>query len=164
MLPQARCKPLGRILFRPAAKVHRIEPHSPDFVNSGRHRRGPLVGEEVTVPAVFDDVQDAAAGTRTLFVNGVQVASGAAQAGDGMGALWIGGAETTAEFFAGKIDDVRIYRAPLSSATLSALTEARVTLNGTGGNDIWTVRVSADDSKYEFFNNATATGTPAPHA
>jgi hypothetical protein len=59
-------------------------------------------------------VQDGAEGTRTLYVNGAQVAStSAAQASDGNGPLWIGQGNADLEAFAGGVDDVRIYNRAL---------------------------------------------------
>jgi hypothetical protein len=55
-------------------------------------------------------VQDGAAGTRTLYVDGIKVASGpGAQAADGSGALWIGQGDADEEAFAGNLDEVRVY-------------------------------------------------------
>ncbi|MEA2733766.1 MAG: hypothetical protein QOE14_217, partial [Humisphaera sp.] len=95
-------------------------------------------------------VQDAATNTRKLFINGLEVASAAAQAGDGAGALWIGAAETVSEFFAGKIDDVRIYDRALVAAHVAALANPHVALTGTAAADLWTVRLGAAGDVYEF--------------
>ena len=55
-------------------------------------------------------VQDGAARTRTLYVNGVQVANAQIIApADGTGTIWIGQANADNEAFNGNIDDVRIY-------------------------------------------------------
>jgi large repetitive protein len=67
-------------------------------------------------------VQDGVAKTRTLYVNGVQVATAeSTQTGDGSGALWIGQGNADQEGFAGIIDDVRIYNRPLSAADVTKL-------------------------------------------
>ena len=59
-------------------------------------------------------VQDGAARTRTLYVDGVQVASTQNIApADGVGTIWIGQANADSEAFAGNIDDVRIYNRAL---------------------------------------------------
>ena len=106
-------------------------------------------------------VQDGTAGTRKLYVNGVQVTSGAAQAGNGTGALWFGGAEGTSEFFPGKIDEVRVYRRALPASYVSSLANDFVILAGDGGDDAWTVRLSVDGANYEFFDGIV-TGAAAP--
>jgi ELWxxDGT repeat protein len=106
-------------------------------------------------------VQNGVANTRKLYVNGVEVASGAAQAANGTGSLWFGGAETVSEFFAGKIDDVRLYGRALASTELAAFANPKVVLQGTAGADLWTVRLDSAGDAYEFFNNATASGSPA---
>src|SRR5262249_34864745 len=56
-------------------------------------------------------VQDGVAGTRQLFVNGAPVDSDVAQAANGAGQLWMGGAASVSEYFAGAIDEVRISNA-----------------------------------------------------
>jgi len=67
-------------------------------------------------------VQDGAAGTRTLYVNGAQVAAtSTAQASDGSGPLWIGQGNADTEGFAGFIDDVRIYNRALSADDVKKL-------------------------------------------
>ncbi|MEO6434135.1 MAG: LamG-like jellyroll fold domain-containing protein, partial [Tepidisphaeraceae bacterium] len=103
-------------------------------------------------------VQDGAAGTRALYVNGILVGSGAAQAASGVGAMWIGGAESMNEFFAGRIDDIRLAGRAVPAAELAALADPRVTLAGSGGDDQWTVRLSSDGERYEFFVNVLASG------
>jgi len=64
-------------------------------------------------------VQDAS-GNRRLHVNGKAVASGKAQAGDGPGAFWLGGAGGVDEFFPGAIGEVRLYRRALDDAEIAA--------------------------------------------
>jgi hypothetical protein len=67
-------------------------------------------------------VQDGVAGTRTLYVNGVQVASGpAAQAADGTGPLWIGQGNADMEGFAGNLDEVRVYNRALGADDVKKL-------------------------------------------
>ena len=103
-------------------------------------------------------VQDGVAGTRSLYVDGVLAASGAAQAGDGAGALWFANGASVSQPFNGSIDDVRIYNRALSSAEVQTLANttwsdvdvgsvglpgsATYPLNGTftvngSGADIW---------------------------
>jgi hypothetical protein len=65
-------------------------------------------------------VQDGAAGTRRLYVNGVLAVSGAAQAANGAGQLWMGGAESVTEFFAGVLDEVRISNVARSADWVAA--------------------------------------------
>ena len=60
--------------------------------------------------------------TMRLFVNGVQVAS-MPQTGSiapSASPLWIGGDSPYGEYFAGRIDEVRVYRAALSQAEIQA--------------------------------------------
>ena len=57
-------------------------------------------------------VQDGAAGTRNLYVDGSLAATGASYDANGTGPLWIGGAASVSEFFAGLIDDVMRGRRP----------------------------------------------------
>jgi fibronectin type 3 domain-containing protein len=62
-------------------------------------------------------VQDGAAGTRGLYVNGVLVASGSAQAADGAGDLWMGqqNVDGNVESFIGLLDEIRLYNIALTS-------------------------------------------------
>ncbi len=64
-------------------------------------------------------VQDGAAGTRTLYVDGVAVASGVAQAANGTGNLWFGG-DPVGEFFNGEISSVAIWNIALSAGQIAA--------------------------------------------
>ena len=70
-------------------------------------------------------VQDGAANTRKLYVNGALVGSGAAQAADGSGALWIGqgnpGTGVAIESFAGIVDEVRVYNRALTATEIPTL-------------------------------------------
>ena len=68
-------------------------------------------------------VQDGSDGTRTLFVDGVVVALGDAQDGDGVGDLWIGGSNSVSENFDGRIDSVRIWSVALSADQIRAADE-----------------------------------------
>ena len=61
--------------------------------------------------------------TLRLFVNGVQAAANAERSGPltpGDGALTIGGNEMWQEWFAGRIDEVRVYDRPLTAAEVAA--------------------------------------------
>lgn len=66
-------------------------------------------------------VQDGSAGTRTLYVNGVSVGTGAAQAADGSGNLWMGQANGVTNPFPGNIDEVRLYNRALSVGEITTL-------------------------------------------
>jgi autotransporter-associated beta strand protein len=68
-------------------------------------------------------VQDATAGTRELYVDGRLTASGAAQNGNGAGAIRIAAlpGTTPTEFLNGTIDDVRIYNQALAQTDISLL-------------------------------------------
>jgi regulation of enolase protein 1 (concanavalin A-like superfamily) len=68
-------------------------------------------------------VQDGAAGTRSLFVDGVRVATGAAQAADGTGELVFGAADGVNERFSGSLEDVRIYDRPLAASEVATLAQ-----------------------------------------
>ena len=84
-----------------------------------------LTGTSVTVGwHQLSLVQNASANTRVLYVDGVQVVSGAAQTGNGTGDLWIGGAQSVSEYFNGTIDDVRVYDIALSAAQVQSLAAA----------------------------------------
>ena len=83
---------------------------------------GNLFGSQVT--AGWHDVavvQDGSAGTRTLYVDGVSVATGAAEEASGPGNLWVGGAAGVSEFLTGSVDDVRVYSRALTTSDLTAL-------------------------------------------
>jgi large repetitive protein len=66
-------------------------------------------------------VQDATAGTRSLYVNGVLQTSGPAQAADGAGDLWMGNQNVTGnvEGYEGLIDEVRIYNTALTPSSIT---------------------------------------------
>lgn len=90
--------------------------------------RGP--GGDVVGPAVTQSawahvamVQDGTAKTRTLYVNGKAVASGAAQAADGAGALWMGqqNLSGTPDSFPGMLDEVRLYSRALAVGEITNL-------------------------------------------
>ena len=84
--------------------------------------RGP--GGDVVGPAVTQGawthiaaVQDGGAGTRTLYINGVAVATGTAQAADGAGAFWMAQQNVSGnvEGFPGTLDEVRVYNRALGA-------------------------------------------------
>jgi putative membrane-bound dehydrogenase-like protein len=82
-------------------------------------------GKNLSGPAAFEGWQHVcgvqSAGKRRLYVNGHLEGTGDAAAGDGPGALWIGGAASTKEFLAASIGGLRIYRRALSAAEVSFL-------------------------------------------
>ena len=85
---------------------------------------GALEGTSTIVRNVWTHVAvvpDGRANIRKLYVNGALEATGIAAPGDGTGPLWIGGGASTALWFQGKIDDVRIFERALSSAEISGL-------------------------------------------
>jgi len=104
-------------------------------------------------------VQDGADNSRMLYVNGVPVAAGLAQAADGAGALWIGNAEGTDNFYAafGTIDDVRLYDRALSHDYMAALANPHVNLAATASDDAWTVRLNTAGDQVEFLSDTSAT-------
>ena len=73
-------------------------------------------------------VQDGVAGTRTLYLDGVAVASGGAQDGNGPGDLWIGSSNSAYENFAGEVGPVAIWSVALSADRVTA--GMTVTLTG----------------------------------
>ena len=79
---------------------------------------GPTATETWTHVAV---VQNGAAGTRTLYINGAAVATGAAQAANGAGDFWIGQANSVEQAFPGSIDEVRLYNAALTATQIQGL-------------------------------------------
>jgi hypothetical protein len=80
-----------------------------------------LPGPAVTVGRHFLAlVQDASAGTRTLYVDGVNVADAAAQAGDGTGDLWIGGSPSVGEFSSFTIESLQIWSEARSAGQILA--------------------------------------------
>jgi autotransporter-associated beta strand protein len=79
---------------------------------------GPTATQNWTHVAV---VQDGAAGTRTLYINGVAVATGAAQAANGAGDFWIGQANSVEQPFAGTVDEVRLYNVALTATQIQGL-------------------------------------------
>ena len=69
-------------------------------------------------------VQDGAAGTRKLYINGaLQATAGTAQAADGAGALWMGqqNVSGTPDSFPGIIDEVRLYNRALPATEITTL-------------------------------------------
>jgi fibronectin type 3 domain-containing protein len=100
------------------------------FINAAnnwvvRGPNGDLVGP-AAVQGVWTHVaavQDGAAGTRSLYVNGALVATGATQAADGAGPLVIGQASATGSTlgYEGIIDEVRLYNIALPPGGITAL-------------------------------------------
>ena len=68
-------------------------------------------------------VQDSTAGTRALYVNGVKVGSGVAQAGDGTGPLWMGKQNSSSlpDILAGDMDELRVYNRALAATELPGI-------------------------------------------
>jgi hypothetical protein len=69
-------------------------------------------------------VQDGVLGVRSLYVNGVLVATGAAQDGSGAGDLWIAQQNlllTAPDSYPGAIDEVRVYNIPLTATQITTL-------------------------------------------
>jgi len=107
-------------------------------------------------------VQDGTAGTRTLYVDGNPVASGAAQAANGNGELVFAEADGVNERFSGIIDDVRIYNRALAPAEVQTLAQTTWSdsdigsVGSTGSatiyNGLFTINGSGDD----IWNNADA--------
>ena len=73
-------------------------------------------------------VQDGAAGKRYLYINGALAASGAAQAADGTGDLFLARQNVTGniEGFPGTLDEVRFYSRALAQSELSNLMGAPI--------------------------------------
>jgi hypothetical protein len=86
---------------------------------------GDVVGSAATtgVWAHVAVVQDGTAGTRKIYVNGVLQATGAAQAADGAGALWMGqqNVYSALDSFPGVIDEVRLYNRALAATEITTL-------------------------------------------
>src|SRR5581483_3335737 len=67
-------------------------------------------------------VQDGAAKTRTLYLDGKPIAHGPAADASASGELWIGGAKNDEEQYVdGTVDDVRLYNRPLSEPEIDQL-------------------------------------------
>jgi hypothetical protein len=96
-------------------------------------------------------VQNGTAGTRTLYVNGTAVATGKAQAANGSGDLWIGGAQGESEYFPGVIDDVRIYNVALSAAQVGDVFTA-------GGGSTASTNLTAGPMATLTANNVSSAG------
>ncbi len=90
-------------------------------------------------------VQDGTAGTRKLYINGTLVASGAAQAADGSGALYMARQNITGniEGFPGTLDEMRVYSRALAQSELSNLMGPPVL----GGQSVQAQGVSGSFSK-----------------
>ena len=100
------------------------------WINAGNQWvfRGP--GGDIVGPAVTQGawthvavVQDGVAGTRTLYVNGTAQGTGAAQAGDGAGSLWMAQQNISGNFesFPGTLDEVRLYNRALAATEITNL-------------------------------------------
>ena len=90
--------------------------------------RGP--GGDIVGPAVTQGawthvavVQNGAAGTRSLYINGSLAATGAAQAADGAGDMWVAQQNITGTFnsFPGTIDEIRLYNRALAASEITNL-------------------------------------------
>jgi inosine-uridine nucleoside N-ribohydrolase len=66
-------------------------------------------------------VQNGPGNQRLIYVDGAQNASGTAYGSSSVSELWIGGAKSVAEYFSGKIDEVRFYNYALSVAEIQSL-------------------------------------------
>jgi len=101
------------------------------YINANNQWVGRGSGGDIVGPTAIQDtwahvalVQDGVAGTRTLYVNAVPVATGPAQAANGAGALWMGQQNqllTQPDSFPGYIDDVRVYNRALSATDIAGL-------------------------------------------
>jgi len=91
-------------------------------------------------------VQNAAAGTRTLYVDGVAVGTGTgtAQAANGNGELVFAEADTVSEAYSGIIDDVRIYNQALAASQIATLAQTTWT-----DSDIGSVGIAGSATIYE---------------
>jgi len=101
------------------------------YINSANQWvfRGP--GGDIVGPAVVQGawthvaaVQDGVLGTRSLYVNGVLVATGVAQAADGAGDLWIGQQNQPSTFpdsYPGQVDEIRLYNIPVPPSQITNL-------------------------------------------
>ena len=69
-------------------------------------------------------VQDAEAGQRRIYVNGILENIGTSRDSSGPGDLLFGSADSVNEFFAGAIDEVRIYDRALTDSQILALADA----------------------------------------
>jgi hypothetical protein len=80
-----------------------------------------VFGPQVTLGEHFVAMtQDLSTSYRSLFVDGVLVATTYVQDASGPGDLWIGGSESVSEFFPGIINSVAIWSAALSQQQLRA--------------------------------------------
>jgi hypothetical protein len=84
---------------------------------------GDVVGSAATTTAWTHVavVQNGSTGTRLIYVNGVVAGSGAAQAANGAGDLWIGQANGITQPFPGTIDEVRLYNRALAASEITTL-------------------------------------------
>ncbi|MBA3961904.1 MAG: discoidin domain-containing protein [Chthoniobacterales bacterium] len=87
-------------------------------------------------------VQNGSANMRTIYVNGLASGSGAAQAGDGAGPLWIGQQNVSGnlESFPGIVDEIRVYNRALAASEVTnqmgppVLKGSSTVLQGSAGN------------------------------
>ena len=125
------------------------------------------------------EVQDGAAGTRDLFVDGVDVASGSASDANGAGALWIGGAVSVSEYFFGLIDDVRVYdraltaneitqafnaAVPSTTLPLAILTQPADQVASPGDKVRLLASVNAMGLTYQWYKGSSPVGLPGTSA
>jgi regulation of enolase protein 1 (concanavalin A-like superfamily) len=99
-------------------------------------------------------VQNGAAGTRTLYVDGVPVATGTAQAANGTGELVFAEADTVSESFSGVIDDVRIYNLALTGPQIATLAQTTWT-----DSDIGNVGLAGSATIYDGVFGINGSGT-----
>jgi large repetitive protein len=83
----------------------------------------PLIGSAATTAwAQVAVVQDGAAGEKRVYVNGAQVATGAAAAAAGTGEHWLGGVQgVSSQYFHGMLDEVRLIGTAASAGLVTAL-------------------------------------------
>ena len=126
-------------------------------------------------------VQDGDAGSRKLFVDGLLITTGLAQAASGSGALGIGAAPGAApsQFFNGTIDDVRLYNQALTQSDFSLLTtnlasapNSIITYSVSGGqlvlnwpaNQLWQLQMQTNNIGMGLTTNwFTVTGAAPPY-
>ncbi|MEM7754551.1 MAG: LamG domain-containing protein [Planctomycetota bacterium] len=102
--------------------------------------------------------QDGDAGTRALYVDGVEVATGVAAAADGAGPLWIGAAYPSGEAFAGNIDDVRVWDRAIGVDEVAELaTPTAYHVRTTGSNGL---AGTSPATAWRTIEYALATATP----
>jgi hypothetical protein len=105
------------------------------------------------------EVQDGSAGTLVLYVNGVQVGSGPAQASNGTGPLDIGGDGGVTNYLNGTIDDVRLYNVALSASQVQSLDNAGPPVVATESPTSGATDVAVSSTVTATFNQAVQSGT-----